>query len=114
MVGEETSEGALRAMLSAVARHHSGHASQLEPFELIAGADAQVQRIVAALGYGSESWAALTGPPLPLDCANFSDEFIRASDPLHAAWVALYWFLARRLRLADQAATAGHAQGVGE
>lgn len=109
LVGGAHLEMTLRAVLTAVARHHAGHATTLRPFALIGNATGELRRVMELVGLplATEPAAARTG----LDCANFGDYFLRAADPRDAPWMPMYWFVARRLRLADQWATAALTRG---
>lgn len=111
LVGHDHLERAMLAMLSAVARHHAGHAATLRPFQLIAHANNEVQHVVRTVG---EDVPVTLAEASVADCSSFDRLLIRANDHGHADWLTMYWFLARRVRLADQAATAGHAQREGE
>ncbi len=101
---------AAKAIVAAVARHHSGHAKQLSSFQLAPGAKREIEHVLQAVGLAPT--AAPSDRPSDKLRAEFADRcFVRATTPGERGWFLLYWFIARRLRLADQAATAAHARG---
>jgi len=88
------------AAITAVARHHSGHTSNLRKFELIKEAD---QTVAGLLKHKA---IKLRTPANPLECEQFSSYLL--IDPRlheHEPFLPLYWFLVRLIRLSDQTAT---------
>lgn len=107
LLGAEHAVPGLRSVITAIGRHHAGHARSLNPFTLSTSADEEVRRVCNTVGLRNTD--PLLSAPSSLSCKDFASYFIRADDPVSARWLPMYWFIARRLRLADQAATAQHA-----
>jgi CRISPR-associated endonuclease/helicase Cas3 len=84
------------ALGSAIARHHSAFAENLGEFRLADGYEAEVQKVLAPLGLEVD----LRDNPPTKHRASFSDWIINPED--ENAMLPLYWYMVRRLRLADQ------------
>lgn len=96
------------ALASAIARHHSAFSAQLSDYALSPAAHAEALR-VASLD-GAIKLYAQPQPSLPSAQAQFKDKLVAPQRDGDAFLV--YWYVARRLRLADQQATAmagGHS-----
>jgi hypothetical protein len=88
----------LTAALTAITRHHGAFTNQLTTFRLISDA----QTTVAATLELPPERVPLMDSPTRSHCADFGDYLLRATEIEHAPVLPLYFYLARRLRLADQ------------
>jgi CRISPR-associated endonuclease/helicase Cas3 len=84
------------ALGSAVARHHSAFAEKLGEFRLAEGYETEVQEILEPLGLEAD----LRNDPPAGHRASFSDWIINPE--VEDKMLPLYWYMVRRLRLADQ------------
>lgn len=84
------------ALGSAIARHHSAFAEKLGEFKLAEGYETEVREILAPL----ELEADLRNDPQTNHRASFSDWIINPESK--DAMLPLYWYMVRRLRMADQ------------
>lgn len=96
-LGEDAGVNAALAAVSAIARHHHADAREMGTYQLIAGAASVVSE-----------WARTEVPQLLacdslLNAKEFPDNLIRFSRSVDEKLWAIYAFLCRRLRLADQA-----------
>lgn len=101
-MGVQEAEGCAAAVTSAIARHHGGRTGTLAPFRLIEGAVDHVNQGMALVD-PDLAFSTLGDNPSTGDCREFGDGFLRAARPEDEPYLPLYWFLVRRLRLADQA-----------
>lgn len=100
---EEIIGGIWKAILTAIARHHSSQ-TQTVGRKLSFIADAASCLNAAVLAAGLDIMVdELIVPIQERDGENFKRALISAEE--HYVWLPLYWFLVRRLRLADQYAT---------
>ncbi len=93
-------------ILTAVARHHSGHARTLTDYALVPGAEKLVSVLASEIGLPP---VRLADKPEISACGPngaFSGNLLTATRADDAKWLPLYWYLVRCLRLADQAGTA--------
>lgn len=84
------------ALGSAIARHHSAFAERLGEFRLAEGFETEVREILAPLGLE----ANLRNNPPAKHRATFPDWIINPE--VGDEMLPLYWYMVRRLRLADQ------------
>ncbi len=92
---------------TAIARHHSGHGSQLRSFKLIPDAITVVNELLHEAGLSHMD--ALLDEPAPNICGakgKFARILLQASKEEDQSWLPLYFFVVRQLRLADQAGSA--------
>lgn len=84
------------ALGSAIARHHSAFAGKLGEFRLAEGCEAEAREVLAPLRLEAD----LQDEPTAKHRASFSDWIIdpEAEDRM----LPLYWYMVRRLRMADQ------------
>ena len=101
--GEE--EGIAACILTAIARHHTGHASKLERFVLDNAATDTLNSCLEREGLPTIQYL-LDKPDEVSRGGEFSRELIRACEEEDSKWLPLYWYIVRRLRLADQAGAA--------
>ena len=99
--GESWGQLAARCVLTAIARHHGPRTRNCEIFRLPRGCDQTVMQVVAG-GWGDLRLQECTDP---LSRDQFSEVLLTFGESGESAW-PLYVFLVRRLRLADQGATA--------
>jgi CRISPR-associated endonuclease/helicase Cas3 len=99
--GEKWGEVAARCALTAIARHHGTRTKQCTVFRITEG----LGRLVGAVVPGRKEDVTLQACSAPLEAGEFSDLLLAFGVADEYAW-ALYAFLVRRLRLADQRATA--------
>ncbi len=99
---EEEQYGALSAVLTAIARHHSPRVDSIEEFHLIPEAGEVVRESLAGIRMGAEE-AVLDACPdrgsrheIVKKLAGYDDSTV--------AWLPLYWHLVRLVRLADHEA----------
>ncbi len=91
-------------VLTAIARHHTGHAKNLGMFALDKMA---VDFLNSSLQKESlPVLDRLLEKPEEVNKKAFSRELLSACNEEDSRWLPLYWYLVRRLRLADQAGTA--------
>ncbi len=86
------------ALISAIARHHSAFSKQLEDFALSPDARAEALRVA---GLAATRQTIADHPPEDLK-RKFGE---RLAAPTSKDAFLLYWYIARRLRIADQQAT---------
>ncbi|MGC7847225.1 CRISPR-associated helicase Cas3' [Desulforudis sp. 1088] len=94
-------------VVTAIARHHTGHAKTLGRFKLIPEAASTINDLLAA----SQLPQVEGLRDRPTDIAlgkggEFSRELLMASREEDQDWLPLYWYIVRLLRLADQAGSA--------
>ncbi len=113
----QTFEGApelAACIITAIARHHAGHALKLGAFSIDGTAADALNKCLSREGLPllNSLWDR---PDEAMRGGQFARELIAACNEQDGKWLALYWYLVRRLRLADQAGTAaGTAEGVKE
>ncbi|RJQ32059.1 MAG: CRISPR-associated helicase Cas3' [Peptococcaceae bacterium] len=99
--------GVAVAACSAIARHHGGRTSRLSEFKLIEEACRYLNPALLKAGIVFElRKSQINHNPKRRDIDNFAMELINEENSDDAPFIPLYWFLVRRLRLADQAAMA--------
>ncbi len=98
-------EGIAASILTAIARHHAGHAAKLGSFILDSTAVACLNDCLLQEGLPGAS-SLLDQPDESMRGGQFSRELISACNEEDSKWLLLYWYIVRRLRLADQAGTA--------
>ncbi len=94
-------------VITAIARHHSGHARALKTFSLVPEAVPTVGELLAQLGLPRPQ--TLRDKPDNLTCGpkgEFARDLLSATRVEDAEWLPVYWFVVRCLRLADQLGTA--------
>lgn len=84
------------ALGSAIARHHSAFAEKLGEFRLAEGHETEVREILTPLGLEAD----LCNDPPAKHRASFSDWIINPE--IDDRMLPLYWYMVRRLRMADQ------------
>ncbi|HOL16175.1 MAG TPA: CRISPR-associated helicase Cas3' [Bacillota bacterium] len=98
-------EGIAACILTAIARHHTGHASKLDHFILDNAAVETLNRCLIQEGFPAVK-NLLDKPDEVARGGEFSRLFISACNEDDSKWLPFYWYIVRRLRLADQAGTA--------
>lgn len=99
--------GVAASVLTAIARHHKGHAKTLGRFKLIPDASSTINDLLAASQLPQID--GLRDRPTDIDFGKggeFSKELLAASREEDQEWLPLYWYIVRLLRLADQAGSA--------
>ena len=95
------------AACSAIARHHGGRTSRLSEFKLIEEACRHLNPALLKAGMDFDlSKSQINHNPKKRDIDDFAMQLINEENSDDAPFIPLYWFLVRRLRLADQAAMA--------
>ncbi len=98
-ISDDCAEMVTFALASAIARHHSAFSENMENFTLSPAARAEVLRVAGLPPDGREVW----DQPPPGDRLLFAKQLL---DPQKGGDAfLLYWYVVRRLRLADQKAT---------
>ena len=92
-------------VLTAIARHHTGHAQKLSTFILDKMAVETLNGCLREEGLPVAD-ELLEKPDESTRNGIFCREFLAACNEEDGKWLPLYWYLVRRLRLADQAGTA--------
>ncbi|MCA3748043.1 MAG: CRISPR-associated helicase Cas3', partial [Rubrobacter sp.] len=88
------------ALGSAIARHHAAFASTLGEFQLDAGYREEVRNVLGRLGVDMDD---LPDHPSATQRQKFAQDWIiNPEHERHEDVLPLYWYVARRLRLADQ------------
>lgn len=96
---EELSEILTRVCVTAIARHHSAKTKEVREFKMCPGAEDWIVESLGPLGM-SNYFYDLIAPKGERDKEYFRQMMITASG--NHQWLVLYWFLVRRVRLADQ------------
>lgn len=95
-IGPPAQRDVLRALVSAITRHHGARTKTLSDFTLSPGTEAEVRRTLSHL----TTRISLTDAPATRELSKYEEGLV---DPERDALVyPLYWYVARRLRLADQ------------
>lgn len=101
----EGKEDIAACVLTAIARHHTGHAQKLSTFILDKMAVGTLNGCLCEEGLPVAD-ELLEKPDESTRNGIFCREFLAACNEEDGKWLPLYWYLVRRLRLADQAGTA--------
>jgi len=107
---EQLQYGIARCVWTAIARHHGARTSSVNSFRFAQGAVVELsafhskllQFLHAQKLYLSLEVADWLDSPSELDRADFEKRWVEASNEAIQPFLPLYWYLARRLRLADQ------------
>lgn len=91
-------DNVVAAILTAIVRHHGAFTSTLNSFTLIPAAG---QYVAETLRHSTDS-VELSDSPRPSQCEVFSSDLIAATVPESELALLLYFYLVRRLRIADQ------------
>jgi CRISPR-associated endonuclease/helicase Cas3 len=92
-------------IITAIARHHAGHAAMLGKFSIDSKAVASLNGCLQREGLPGIN-NLMDQPDEMMLGGQFSRELIAACNEEDSKWLMLYWYIVRRLRLADQAGTA--------
>ncbi|MBT9173035.1 MAG: putative CRISPR-associated nuclease/helicase Cas3 [Syntrophomonadaceae bacterium] len=97
----EGNESIASCVLTAIARHHTGFAGTLRSFRLAPGAVKTVNQCLEAAGLPLA--LKMDEPADEYSCREFAGELLSAVREEDEAWLPLYFYIVRELRLADQA-----------
>jgi CRISPR-associated endonuclease/helicase Cas3 len=98
---EEDQYGALSAILSAIARHHSSQVDKIESYQLLAEAEEEVRASLSSVIPLAE--INLEACPDQRWRHNIARMLVGIEDST-VTWLPLYWHLVRQVRLVDQEA----------